>query len=154
MRHIQISAMTALLSTCCRLLDSHSVPHLQTAAFDAVKLPSRNVMLSGMVYHAKKAAVTRTRLSKILAAPPAHKHAVELLLVNLAYDSLRGDRQLMGQRLLAPAAAAVVDRPSLVARIPVGSAIGQDSCRGCSERDTSFSTGLLHVSDDLYQVSG
>ena len=69
---------------------------------------------------------------KVLAAPPAHKHAVELLLVNLAYDSLRGDRQLMGQRLLAPAATAVVYRPSLVARIPVGSAIGQNGCRGCS----------------------
>ena len=93
-----------------------------------------NGMPSGTVYHAKKAATRRTKQIRTLAAPPAHEHAIELLLVDFAYDSLRGDRQLMGQRLLAPATTAVVYRPSLVACVPMGSAIGQNGCRGCSRR--------------------
>ena len=114
-------------------------------------------MPTDMIYHAKKAVTIRTRQIKVLAAPPAHKHAVELLLVDFAYDSLRRDRQLMGQRLLAPAATAVVYWPSLVARIPVGSAIGQNGCRGCSAK-RHLMLSCMHLTtytswvDDLLQA--
>ena len=59
----------------------------------------------------------------------------------------------MGQRLLAPAAAAVVYRPSLVARIPVGSAIGQDGCRGCSRRGHPMLNGAVSC-NNLTKIAG
>ena len=129
------------------------MPHLHIAAFDVLKLSPQNVTQSGMLFSAKICSNMWTKRIKVLAAPPAHKHAVELLLVNLAYDSLRGDRQLMGQRLLAPAATAVVYRPSLVARIPVGSAIGQNGCRGCSRTRHLMLNWAFACLQKTYQLS-